>query len=135
MPWPAIAKRRSRPGATSTKPSQSSSPDCSQRSRHCSAGRPRWPETIMADPPRDSPGVATARRAFYVLGTIALVVASLSWGRYVFVTFAVAVLLTLLLGPVVSYLERRGLKRTPAVLSTALLAFLLISLLAWAVTI
>jgi predicted PurR-regulated permease PerM len=89
----------------------------------------------MADPPRDSPSVAAARRAFYVLGTIALVVASLSWGRYVFVTFAVAVLLTLLLGPVVSYLERRGLRRTLAVLSVALLAFLLIGLLAGAVSI
>jgi predicted PurR-regulated permease PerM len=89
----------------------------------------------MADPPRDSAGVAAARRAFYVLGTITLVVISLSWGRYVFVTFAVAVLLTLLLGPVVAYLERRGLRRTPAVLSTAFLAFLLISLLAWAVAI
>ena len=89
----------------------------------------------MADAPPDSPGVAAARRAFYVLGTIALVVVSLSWGRYVFVTFAVAVLLTLLLGPVVSYLERRGLKRTQAVLSTGFFAFVLISLLAGAVAI
>jgi predicted PurR-regulated permease PerM len=89
----------------------------------------------MADPAGDSPGVAAARRTFFVLGAITLVITGLSWGRYVFVTFAVAVLLTLLLGPVVSYLERRGLNRTPAVLSVALLAFLLISLLAWAVTV
>jgi predicted PurR-regulated permease PerM len=89
----------------------------------------------MADRPGDSPGVAAARRAFFVLGTATLVVVGLSWGQKVFVTLALAVLLTLLLGPVVSFLERRGLRRFPAVLSTALLAFLLIGLLGWAVTV
>src|SRR5437763_1659169 len=41
--------------------------------------------------------------------------------------------LTLLLSPVVSRLERRGLKRFPAVLSVAVLAFVLIALAGWAV--
>lgn len=89
----------------------------------------------MADRPGDSPGVAAARRAFYILGTITLTVVGLSWGQKVFVTLALAVLLTLLLGPVVSFLERRGLQRSPAVLSTTFLAFVLLGLLGWAVAV
>jgi predicted PurR-regulated permease PerM len=87
----------------------------------------------MADRPGDSPGVAMARRTFFVLGSVTLVVAALYWGQRVFVPLALAVLLTLLLTPVVSWLERRGLKRLPAVLSVAGLAFLLIGLAGWAV--
>jgi predicted PurR-regulated permease PerM len=60
-------------------------------------------------------------------------VAALYWGQRIFVPLALAVLLTLLLSPVVSRLERRGLKRLPAVLSVAGLAFLLIGLAGWAV--
>jgi predicted PurR-regulated permease PerM len=88
----------------------------------------------MTERPGGSPGAA-ARRAFFVLGTIALVVAALSWGQKLFVTLALAVLLTLVLGPVVIWLERRGLPRVPAVLSTALLAFLLIGFAGWAVVV
>jgi predicted PurR-regulated permease PerM len=88
----------------------------------------------MAERPAESPG-ATARRAFFVLGTITLVVTGLSWGQKLFVTLALAVLLTLVLGPVVIWLERRGLSRLPAVLSTALLAFLLIGFAGWAVVV
>jgi predicted PurR-regulated permease PerM len=89
----------------------------------------------MADRQGYTGGVAAARRAFFVLGTTTLVVLGLSWGQRVFVTLALALLLTLLLGPVVAFLERRGLSRVPAVLSTTFLAFLLIGLLAWAVAI
>jgi predicted PurR-regulated permease PerM len=70
---------------------------------------------------------------FFVLGSVGLVVAALYWGQRIFVPLALAVLLTLLLSPVVSRLERRGLKRRPAVLSVAGLAFLLIGLAGWAV--
>jgi predicted PurR-regulated permease PerM len=70
---------------------------------------------------------------FFVLGSVGLVVAALYLGRPIFVPLALAVLLTLLLSPVVSRLERWGLKRIPAVLSVALLAFLLIALAGWAV--
>src|SRR5262245_32420194 len=87
----------------------------------------------MSDRPGDSPGVATARRAFFVLGSIGLVVAALYLGQRIFVPLALAVLLTLVLGPVVIWLERRGLRRFPAVLSAAVLAFLLIGLVGWAV--
>jgi predicted PurR-regulated permease PerM len=87
----------------------------------------------MADRPGDSPGVAAARRVFFVLGSAGLAVAALYWGQRVFVPLALAVLLTLLLAPVVSRLERRGLRRLPAVLSVSGLAFLLIALAGWAV--
>jgi predicted PurR-regulated permease PerM len=60
-------------------------------------------------------------------------VAALYWGQRIFVPLALAVLLTLLLSPVVSRLERHGLKRLPAVVSVAGLAFLLIGLAGWAV--
>jgi predicted PurR-regulated permease PerM len=70
---------------------------------------------------------------FFVLGSAGLFVAALYWGERIFVPLALAVLLTLLLAPVVSRLERRGLKRFPAVLSVAGLTFLLIGIAAWAV--
>jgi predicted PurR-regulated permease PerM len=70
---------------------------------------------------------------FFVLGSVGLVVAALYLGRRIFVPLALAVLLTLLLSPVVSRLERRGLKRFPAVLSVTLFAFVLIGLAGWAV--
>ncbi len=87
----------------------------------------------MPDRPGEPPGAATARRTFFVLGSIGLVVAALYLGQRIFVPLALAVLLTLVLGPVVIWLERRGLGRLPAVLSTALMAFLLIGLAGWAV--
>src|SRR5262249_3436436 len=81
----------------------------------------------------EPPGVAAARHAFFVLGTTGLVVAALYWGQRIFVPLALAVLLTLLLGPVVSQLERRRLGRRAAGLSVACLALLLIGLAGWAV--
>src|SRR5262249_3842809 len=102
-------------------------------SRPCSAGPRSLGRSPMADQPGDSPGVAAARRMFFVLGSVGLVVAALYWGQRIFVPLALAVLLTLLLSPVVSRRERRGLQRLPAVLSVAGLAFLLIGLAGWAV--
>jgi predicted PurR-regulated permease PerM len=87
----------------------------------------------MADRPADSPGIATARRTFFVLGSIGLVVAALYLGQRIFVPLALAVFLTLVLGPVVIWLERQGLRRFSAVLSAAVLAFLLVGLVGWAV--
>jgi predicted PurR-regulated permease PerM len=87
----------------------------------------------VADPAAEAPGAATARQTFFVLGSIGLVVAALYVGQRIIVPLALAVLVTLVLGPVVIYLERRGLGRLTAVLSTALLAFLLAGLAGWAV--
>jgi predicted PurR-regulated permease PerM len=88
----------------------------------------------MAERLAGFPAVATPRRMFFVLGSVGLVVAALYWGQRIFAPLALAVLFTLLLSPVVSWLERHGLKRLPAVLSVAGLAFLLIGLAGWAIT-
>ena len=47
---------------------------------------------------------------------LVLAVACLYWARPVLIPVAVAILLTFMLGPAVSLLQRRGLSRTPAVL-------------------
>jgi predicted PurR-regulated permease PerM len=87
----------------------------------------------MPERPGDMSGFATAQKTFFVLGSIGLVVAALYLGQRIFVPLALAILLTLVLGPVVIWLERRGLRRLPAVLSAALLAFVLVGLAGWAV--
>src|SRR5262249_45600148 len=69
-----------------------------------------------------------ARRTFFLLGSGALVVAALYWGQRIFVPLALAVLLTFVLAPLAARLERRGLKRIPAVLLVACLSFGLIGL-------
>jgi predicted PurR-regulated permease PerM len=71
---------------------------------------------------------------FFVLGSVGLLMAALYWGQRIVVPLALAVLLTLLLAPVVSRMERLGLGRLPAVLSVAGLAFMLIGLAGWAIT-
>src|SRR4051812_40010642 len=88
----------------------------------------------MTDRPGAAPGADAARRVFFVLGSAGLVVAALYLGQRIIVPLALAVLLTLLLSPVVSRLERRGLKRLPAVGLVAGAAFLLIGAAGWAVT-
>ena len=87
----------------------------------------------MADRPDGSPGAATTWRAFYLLGSVGLVVAALYLGQRIFVPLALAILFTLILTPMVSRLERRGLSRLTAVLSVVCLAFLLMGLVGWAV--
>ena len=52
------------------------------------------------------------------MGILALVVAGLYWLQAVLIPLALAVLLTFLLSPVVSTLQRRGLGRVPSVLVT-----------------
>lgn len=87
----------------------------------------------MAERAAHVPGGEAARHAFFVLGAAGLVVAALYLGQRIFVPLALAILLTLLLTPVVSRLERAGFGRLPAVLSVAFLAFALIGLVGWAV--
>jgi len=57
---------------------------------------------------------AGARRAFYLLGSAGLLVAGLYWGQRVLIPLALAVLLTFVLAPPVSLLERRGLDAATA---------------------
>ena len=81
----------------------------------------------------EAPGFTTARRAFHLLGSAALVVAALYWGQKILVPFVLAVLLAFVLAPLVSQLERRGLRRVPAVLLVVCLAFALLGAAGWAV--
>jgi predicted PurR-regulated permease PerM len=67
-------------------------------------------------------------------GSIALVVAALYWLQGVLIPMALAVLLTFLLSPVVSVLQRRGLGRVPAVLVTVLLALSILGGIGWTLT-
>jgi predicted PurR-regulated permease PerM len=67
-------------------------------------------------------------------GIIALVGAALYWLQTVLIPLALAVLLTFLLSPVVSTLQRRGLGRVPSVLVTVLLALSLLGGIGWTLT-
>ena len=67
-------------------------------------------------------------------GIVALVVAGLYWLQAVLVPLALAVLLTFMLSPVVSFLQRWGLGRVPAVLATALLALSILGGIGWTLT-
>jgi predicted PurR-regulated permease PerM len=64
-------------------------------------------------------------------GVVALVVAGMYWLQAVLVPLALAVLLTFLLSPVVSVLQRRGLGRVPSVLVTVILALSILGGIGW----
>ncbi|MCI0418877.1 MAG: AI-2E family transporter, partial [Acidobacteria bacterium] len=68
------------------------------------------------------------------LATIVLVVALLYWAKEVFIPFALAVLLSFLLGPLVTRLRRWGFGRITAVSTVTLLAFAFLFSLGWVVT-
>jgi predicted PurR-regulated permease PerM len=51
---------------------------------------------------------------FQLLTSLALIIAALYWAHAVFIPVALALLLTFLVNPVVSMLQRRGLGRMPA---------------------
>jgi predicted PurR-regulated permease PerM len=64
-----------------------------------------------------------------VVGVI--VVSCLYWAQTVFIPVALAVYLTFLLAPPVTNLQRRGLRRTPAVALVVLLAALVLGCIVW----
>src|SRR5262245_5586984 len=74
-----------------------------------------------------------ARRTFYVMGSAALVVAALYLGQRIIIPLALALLLSFVLSPLVSRLERRGMGRTLAVLLVVGAAFLLLGLVGWGI--
>src|SRR5262249_34186918 len=78
-------------------------------------------------------GNEIARRTFYVLGSAALVVAALYLGQRILIPLALAILLSFVLAPLVSRLERRGVGRTGAVRLVVGGAFLLLGLGAWGI--
>ena len=65
---------------------------------------------------------------------VALVLAGLYWLQAVLIPLALAVLLTFLLSPVVSTLQRRGLGRVPSVLVIVLLALSILGGVGWTLT-
>jgi predicted PurR-regulated permease PerM len=71
---------------------------------------------------------------FYGFASVVLVIACLYWGRVVLIPVALAILLTFLLNPVVSMLQRLGLGRTPPVILIVVLVFVILGGVGWAVT-
>jgi predicted PurR-regulated permease PerM len=69
-----------------------------------------------------------------VLGTLALIVASMYWARPVLIPVALAILLTFLLSPVDSALQRLGLGRIVSVALLAALTFGLIVAIGWVIS-
>ncbi|HMC10994.1 MAG TPA: AI-2E family transporter, partial [Pirellulaceae bacterium] len=64
---------------------------------------------------------------------LVLAIACLHWARPVLIPIAVATLLTFMLGPAVSLLQRRGLPRTPAVLIVVTAASIILMAALWLV--
>src|SRR5919108_5755201 len=68
------------------------------------------------------------------LATLLLVFVLLYWTRVVLIPVALAILLTFVLDPVVSLLQRSGLPRTPAVVLVVVIAFFILGGIGWIVT-
>ncbi len=75
-----------------------------------------------------------AARLIRILEATVLVIATLYFGRPILLPIVAAVLLTFLLSPPVTWLERRRLPRPVAVLSVVLFIFTLFGLIAWQAT-
>lgn len=70
-----------------------------------------------------------------VVGTLVLIVAALYWARPVLMPVALAMLLTFLLSPVDSALQRLGLGRVFSVVVLAVLMFSLIGVIGWGISV
>ena len=66
---------------------------------------------------------------------IAIVIAALYFGRAIFIPIALAVVLTFLLTPAVTWLERCRLGRIPSVFFVLTLSFVLIGIVSWRVSV
>jgi predicted PurR-regulated permease PerM len=64
-----------------------------------------------------------------------VVITCLYWAQSIFIPLAMAVYLAFLLGPLVAFLQRRGVGRVPALLGVMLLTVLLLGGLVWLVTV
>ena len=78
---------------------------------------------------------SATRYSVIVFGNIVLVVACLYWAQSVLIPVALSILLTFLLSPVASSLERAGLGRLPSIIVIVVLAFSLFATIGWIVTI
>jgi predicted PurR-regulated permease PerM len=85
----------------------------------------------MPEPPSSR---TTAPRFLHVLGSLVLIVACLYWAQKVLIPFALAVLLTFILSPLVTRLQRRGLPRSLAVALVVGVVFAGLVGLVWGIT-
>jgi predicted PurR-regulated permease PerM len=81
-----------------------------------------------------SPQAPVIARTLPILIGLALVLGFLYWARVVLIPVALAILMTFLLTPAVSWLQRRHLARAPAVILVTLLALGAAGMVGWAVT-
>ena len=81
----------------------------------------------MARPDGSPPGL----NLLVPLATIILLVATLHYARNVLVPLCLAILLTFILSPVASQLEKAGLRRVPAVAAVSVLFIAAAVTLAW----
>jgi predicted PurR-regulated permease PerM len=70
-----------------------------------------------------------------MVGTLVLIVASLYWARAVLMPVALSLLLTFLLSPIDSALQRLGLGRVVSVTFLAVLTFSVIGVIGWAISV
>jgi predicted PurR-regulated permease PerM len=82
----------------------------------------------------DTPSTASTAKPFLFFLTLALVTVALYWAQTVFIPVALAILLAFVLTPVVSWLQHRGLPRTPAVVVAVLSAFALLVVVGFTIT-
>ena len=75
------------------------------------------------------------RQAFQKLGNIVLIIACLYWAQKILIPLTLAVLLTFILSPSVIKLQRLGLARIPAVFIVVVVAFSILGIIGWGVTI
>ena len=80
----------------------------------------------MADPALPPPVAQPASSPVLTAGGIVLAIGGLYFGRDIFIPFALAILLSFALTPLVNWLRRRKLPRIAAVLISVTLAFILI---------
>lgn len=73
-----------------------------------------------------NPSSLSAYRPFFLLGGLVLVTATLYWAQKVLIPLTLAVLLTFILGPFVTLIQRRWIPRVPATLAVVFLALLVV---------
>jgi predicted PurR-regulated permease PerM len=68
-------------------------------------------------------------------GIFVLIIACLYWAQAVLIPIALAIMVTFLLSPVSSFLERTGLGRLPSVIMIVVVTFSLLATIGWVVTV
>jgi predicted PurR-regulated permease PerM len=77
----------------------------------------------------------TETSSLIAFGAVVLIIASLYWAQSVLVPIALSIMLTFLLSPVATALERTGLGRLPSIILIVLLTFSLLATVGWVVAI